>query len=527
MPQPRRKHAATRRSVEVRRSGGPSMRRLVRRRVRARTASREAPGPLEDQIQPSGNDSVPRQSHKVGPAGCASVLLGITTAMVIVGLTARYGEVFGERGLSRMATTHAVIGATLVTLAIGVHVPQHFALWVCTAAWRRFLLLGRPSGVSNVILSPGGSDRPLHWVVLSVIALVAGIVTALLPINVRLGGAAYDWMHVRFLWSIGSLVVLQAVVLFLTGLLPLTVLGLAVSCVHRLSCPYGRWDTRATAWLLAGAAGGTSISTWTTKAGVSGDLMMIAAALPVLVVSLVSAASSAPRRDCPQDTTQTEVMPLPISSDRWPTLLRASIVSVGGGGAWVMIIWIGFFAEVDRHTGPFVSAMLVAMGIGVLAGCRPKHRGLRSIGGFGVACAAAGILVALSTVALPGALPVGLGGAVLPACLGVTAIGLATAYGRQTLLDRAASRSRAGATILTRMLVCAALVIWVAAPVAERMMGRPATLLALALSLLSLGGTLIICDPSRSPRTQWARLWIVFGSIAALVALVWLTPNQW
>lgn len=527
MPQPTGRRGATRRSVEVRRSGGPSMRRLVRRRVRATTASRGDPGSLEGQIQPSRNDSAPWQARKAGPAGCASVLLGVTTATVIVGLTARYHQVFGERGLSSTAITYTVIGATLMTLAIGVRVPQRFALWVCTAAWRRFVSLGRPSDVSSVILSPGGSDRPLHWVVLSVIALAAGIGTALLPINVRLGGAAYDWMHARFLWSIGSLAVLQAAILFLTGLLPLTVLGLAVSCVHRLSCPYGRWDTKATAWLLIGAAAGTLVSTRTTLAGVSGDLILIAAALPVLVVSLVSAASSAPRRDVPHDTRQTEAMPLPISSDRWPTLLRASIVSVGGGGAWVMIVWAGFFAETGEHAGPFVSTMLVAMGVGYLAGCRPKHRGLRSIGGFGVACAAAGILVAVSTVALAGALPIGLGGAALPACLGVMAIGLATAYGRQTLLDRAASRSYAGATILTRMLVCAALVIWVAAPVAGRLAGKPATLLILGLSLLALGGTLIIHDPSRSPRTQRARLCAVFGSIAAMITLAWLAPNLW
>ncbi len=523
MSQPTRGRGATRRSVEVRRSGGPSM----HRRVRAATAIDSDTVAIERRTSPSCSDSVQRPVRKVGPAACASILLGATTAMVIAGLAARYHEVFGERGLSSMATTHTVVGATLMTLAIGVRVPQRFALWVCAAAWRRFLSLGRPSDVSSMILNPGGSDRPLHWVVLSVIALAAGIVTALLPINVRLGGAVYDWMYAHFLWSIGSLAVLQVAILFLTGLLPLTVLGLAVSCVHRLSCPYGRWDTKATAWLLTGAAVGTLVSTWTTGAGVSGDLMLIAAALPALVVSLVSAASSAPRDDGPHDPTQTEAIPLPISSDRWPTLLRASIVAVGGGGAWAVIVWAGFFAESKGHVGPFVSAMLVAMGIGVLAGCRPKHRGLRSIGGFGVACAAAGILVAVSTVALAGALPIGLGGAILPACLAVMTIGLATAYGRQTLLDRAASRSYAGATILTRILVCAVFVIWVAAPVAERLTGRPATLLILALSLLALGGTLIIHDPSRSPRTQRARLCAVFGPIAAMITLAWLAPDLW
>ena len=526
MSQPTHRRGVPRRSVKVRRSGGPSMHRRVRP-FRTTMASKGDPGSVEGQIQPPCSYSVQGPVGKIGPAACASILLGATIAMVIVGLAARYHQLFGEPGLSSMATTHAVIGATLMTLAIGVRVPQRFAIWACSAAWRRFLSLGQPSDVSSMILSPGGSDRPLHWVVLSVIALAGGIVTALLPINVRLAGATYDWMYAHFLWSIRSLAVLQAAILFLTGFLPLTIVGLAVSCVHRLSCPYGRWDTKATAWLLTGAAAGTLISTWSARVGASGDLMLIAAALPVLVVSLVSAASSVPRDDCPHDPTHTEAIPLPISSDRWPTLLRASIVAVGGGGAWAMIVWAGFFTETSRHVGSFVSAMMVAMGIGVLAGCRPKLRGLRSIGGFGVACAAAGILVVVSTVALAGALPVGLGGTALLACLGMTAIGLATAYGRQTLLDRAASRSYAGATILTRILVCAALVIWVAAPVAKWLTGRPATLLILGLALLALGGTLIIHDPSHSPRTQRARLCAVFGSIVAMITLAWLAPDLW
>ena len=61
--------------------------------------------------------------------------------------------------------------------------------------------------------------------------------------------------------------------------------------------------------------------------------------------------------------------------------------------------------------------------------------------------------------------------------------------------------------------------IWIVAPVAIQILGRRATLMVLALSMLALGGTLIIHEPSYSPRTRRVRLCVVFGSIGAMIAL--------
>ncbi|MGB2986899.1 MAG: hypothetical protein WBE26_13590 [Phycisphaerae bacterium] len=471
-----------------------------------------------DLPQPDADPDRPPVS-RIGPARCVSLLLGASMAMVIAGLASRFRVVFTESASSDAYVISAVTGVALVTLALGVRLPQRFAVWVCAAAWRRFVSRGSPLQMSDVLPSPGAADRPLYWMVLSVIALAAGVATALLPTGLRFAVAAYDWMLAHFVWSIGPLAVLQAAIVFLTAVVPLAILGLAVSCVHQLSCPYGRWETRATAWLLIGAAGGTLMSGWITGEPGRGDLILIVAALPVLLISLVSATSSASRAGASPQAVGVESMPLPIWSDRWPTLLRAGIVSVAGGGACAITVWTEFLHEVGSPVTVFLPAMLLATGLGVLAGCQTKRSGLRSIGGFGVACAAAGVIVAVSTIGAADTASAGPAGVAVLACASLFAIGFATAYGRQALLSRVASRSFAGAVILSRMLVCAALTIWAGVPLAERLAGRPGTLVALALSLLVLGGALIIREPSYSPRTRRVRLCAVFGSIGVMIVL--------
>jgi hypothetical protein len=99
----------------------------------------------------------------------------------------------------------------------------------------------------------------------------------------------------------------------------------------------------------------------------------------------------------------------------------------------------------------------------------------------------------------------------------------AMAYGHQTLLHRVASRSSVGATILGRLLVGSALVIWVGVPLLIRLFTIPATLAVLALSLTALGGALIMHEPTYSPRTRRVRLCGVF---ACLVAMIVMTPRS-
>ncbi len=523
MPDRTRLHSTCRSLAESRRSGGPSIPRLRRWRFRAHQVNRSELRTTEaqaGQLAGTRNHYTSRQS--VSAAG-VSTLLGVATGAMVTGLGATFGASFAAAEGTAAHVDQTVVAVALILLAIGVRVPQRFALWLCMLAWRRYLQRGRRSDVTDVVLGVGSADRPLYWMVLSVVTLAAGVAAALLPLSLALAAVAYGWMQTHFLWSVGALVLLQAAVVFLVGFAPLTLLGLGVSCVHHLSCPYGRWETRATAWLVIGAALGVLAGTWLSQTAVRIELIVMGSSLPAFLASLVCVASSGRSGGDPQDQPCTPLAPL--YSDRWPTLLRAGIVAVGGGGACAVAAWAGLEVAEARLGILWTPVMLVSVGLGVLAGCRTKRAARRSIGGFGVASAVAGVGVAVGSFGRAGAFGAGPAGSLALVCWGLSAIGFATAYGRQVLLNRVASRSSEGAGILARILVCCALTVWVLFPVVRRVLGMQATEVLLALSLMALGGILIIHEPGFSPRTRRLRLCAVFASIGAMLLLARSTPQ--
>jgi hypothetical protein len=419
------------------------------------------------------------------------------------------------------------MAVALLALAIGVRTPRRLALWLSALAWRRFISRGTSSGAAGVLLSPAGGDRSLHWVVLSVIALVAGVLTALLPVVIQGGITAYEWMGVHFLWSAASLTVLQTVVVFAVALAPLAFQGLAASCAHHVGCPHARWEPQVTAWLLIGAAVGVGITCETVEIAARRDLVLVAASLPALLAVLVSVAASSASASQPRQDHVFEPTSLPELSDRWPMLIRAGVVTTFTSGVCTVAIWVGYFNDAGGDGGALIAGSLAAVAAGILAGCRVRRRALRSIGGFGVTCAISGMVLAASTVGLAGAVPGDLAGTLALFCTSLATVGFAVAYGWRALLNRVASRSYAGAIVLTQVIVYSALSIWLIVPVAQRFLGRPAVMVTLALALVALGGTLIIHDPKYSPRTRRARLLAVFGSIATMIVLAWLTPRWW
>ena len=445
------------------------------------------------------------------------VLLGAAAAMVLAGVDLMFRDFAGNASVAMRLTTPSVAGAVLVALAVGVRVPQRVAWWIGAQAWQRFVRRGRPSSMSDVWTRSTRPDRPLYWIVLSLLALGAGLLSSLMP--TLMGGmeTGHAWLYEHFVWSTGPQAVLHAGMVFAVVLLPMAVLGLAIASAHHLSCDYGRWDTRATGWVLVGAAFGGAASSGIVQSTGRHDMILVVAALPVLMVSLIAGLMGSSRGTSFEQGEVDDGALLPYWTDRWPALIRAAIVAVGGVGAFVLAVWIGHRSTSGAPVGLFVPTVLAAGGLGVLAGCRRSVAGRRSIGGFGVRCAvtggvlAAGVLTAGADAA---------SGALITASLGMLAIGYTTAYGRQALLNRVADRSSTGATMLARVLVCAGLVVWVGAPLAEYRLGMPSSMAVAGLLLFAVGGVLIIYEPAYSPRMRQLRLGLVFGAIGMMMALV-------
>jgi len=442
-------------------------------------------------------------------------MLGIATAMVVVGLSARFQLVFADTG----GRPSVVVGAALFALAVGVRVPHRLAVSVCTAAWRKFIRKGATSDLTGALIHHDAPDRALYWLVLAVIALFAGVVIALLPINVLTVSAFYQWMKAHFLWSKTPLALLQTVTVFAAGLMPLAGLGLSISCAHHLCCRFAQWEVDTTAWVLLGAAVGALLSTRAVGSIMATDPFLIAASLPALLVAIAAAFLGASGDQALFKPIELPPAPLPLWSDRWPTLLRASIVAVGGGSACAAYVWIDPLAWNSGLRWMAPAFLLMALAVGLLGGARMNRPGRRTIGGFGMACNVAGVVVAIGAVARSSSASRAGDALFLLAFAALVGIGFATTYGRQTLLIRVASRSSAGAVELGRLLVCAGLTLLVGAPLAVHFLGSTATLTMLAVSLVALGGTLVIHDPVGSPRARRIRLVALFLSMGTILLL--------
>lgn len=516
MPQRSRRTSPSRVLPRPSASVAPARRRRTQRRARLPARTRE----VSRRRQPDDQQSTDRYAAR--PAALVAVMLGIATAMVVVGLSERFQVVFAETG----GPPSVVVGAALFALAVGVRVPHRFAVSVCTAAWRRFVRKGKTSELAGALIHHDAPDRTLYWLVLAVIALVAGVAIALLPLSVSTVSAFYEWMIAHFLWSKAPLALLQTLTAFAAGVIPLAVLGLSISCVHHLCCRFAQWEVDAAAWVLFGAAVGALLAMRAIGSMIAADPLLIAASLPSLLVSIAAAFLGSSGDQSILRPVEPPPAPLPLWSDRWPTLLRASIVAVGGGSACAAYVWIDHLAQNSDHRGMVPASLLIALAIGLLGGARMNRPGRRTIGGFGAACNVAGVVVAIGAVACSSSS--GRAGATvyILACAALVGIGFATAYGRQTLLMRVASRSSAGAIELGRLLVCAGLTVLIGAPLAVHFFGPTATLIMFAVSLVALGGTLVIHDPVGSPQTRRIRLAALFVSMGTMLLLSLLPTNR-
>jgi hypothetical protein len=447
-----------------------------------------------------------------------SVLLGITAAMALCGLTIRLRGAFAETGLPVDFVGRTVIGTALLSLALGVRVPQQIAWWVCVQARRRVFGVGRSSGVSSLLLTPAPGDKPLYWVVLSIVALCAGAATALMPLMTGAALSLREWMLAEFLWSPTSLAILQTVLTLTIVVVPVSITGLAFSGMHHLTCPQERWDIRACTWLLIGAGIGAVSASRIAAAVPEGNVVMVAAALPALVVALVAAVSKVEQE--PSERLTVPGSTLPIWTDRWSVLVRVGVVLIGGGCAYATAFWLRQPDAVGRAAQAFPVVLLAALGLGVAAGCQLRRKALRSIGGFGMACVAAGAVLTGVSGFFHVQQTISSSSALILAFFSLFGLGFATAYGQQALLNRVANRSVEGAKTLAHTLVCASILMWFGEPVANHLAGRLLSFAFLAICLLGLGGVLIVYEPDYTLRSRRIRLFAVFACLGTMLAIL-------
>ncbi len=525
MPEHSRRNAVARKPIESRRSGGPSIPRLVRRGIRTTSLGLILRRPTLAITHGHASEFNQRIHNNATYVTLSSILLGVTTGMVVAGVSLKATTALTAMETPRAFHQDMFIAITLLVLACGARLPRGFALWISAKAWRRFATRKHPD--NGVLLHVSDSDPAFRWIVLSAIALLAGVLIAALPVIISVVSASYGWMSMRFLWSAVPLSILDACTLGAMCGPALLPLGLAMCCAHRISRVDARWDPRVTGSLLLGVGVGVFVVSAICRSGRRPDLLLVAAALPALATALLGALRSSSAAHVADSGANPESVALPEWCDRWPGLLRATIVALAVGGAAAMYAFAGQMLGGSGTPSVAVAWLLAALGGGVVAGCYVRSNSVRSIGGLGVACAVAGLILIASSVGGNASQSGQTELRLIPACASMLSLGIAIAYGWKVLMNRVSGMALAGAALFSRVMVCAAISVWIGFPLVRAWLGTSATLLMIALSFLALGGALIIHEPKYSPRTRRARLGTIFASIATMILAAWIMPHWW
>ena len=489
-----------------------SKRQIAGRRARAPRSSRRGTG----RRWSGWRVLVPRMDRAAGVA----LLLGAVAALMIVGTGTR----FAVDSETWPGTRGVVCAGVLGALALGLRVPQQLAAWVCATAWHRFVRRGERGMTPGAFVGAWGTDHPLRWVVLAVVALGVGVTTALMPVILAVAVATYGWFARNFIWTPAPEALLQAGVVFGAALVPAGMLGLAFGMVHRLAGAGAQWSGAASGWSVIGAglglAGGLQLEAWFHQP----NLTLLVAALPALAASLICILSKAAGQARGGGALPLEVINPPALRARWPALLVVGIVIVALSGALAATIWHQVLQmRADAATG-VAAVLLLGLGLGTVLGAQARPAEARGIGGFGLLSAGAGLAVG-TAAALGQYLGHDARGLALALMFaGLLLTGAAAGRGQQVALCRVANRVVLGTRTLGRVTVLGALAAWLIGPLCMHLLGVSGASALVALSLLATGGILIIHEPDYTARARRVQLSGVLVSVAVVTVLLRYAP---
>lgn len=473
-----------------------------------------------------GDTELPARAADRSRGCCAVALLsGVGSCLVMGGLAGRLETLFGTLG-----TSSVVVAGGLFCLAVGPLLPHQLA---------------RIAGAGGRGIGPqrqsATRDEVLVWAVLAVVALLAGLVIAVLPLWTSVVESGYRWVQGRFLWPHWPLLAVQLLAVVVVALPGLALAGTTLSCACRLAGRERAWGVTPLGWSLVGGGVGLGLVPWLGKLGLPADAVCLAGAVPMLFAAVVSARRLGPGAEVAPARSGSTLVPVPDLRDRHPALIRFCVLWVAASGAAVVLAWphvTGRWCGGLSAGGGVLPALLqvVAAGVGVMVCGRSGTSRSHSAGGLGVACAASGVGVAVA--ASVSALWFGQrsgSGSLRLVLLSAGAVcgfllGFALAYGHRAVLSRVGHRESGYASLLSSTLAAwglAALVLPLVGHSGRSSGGGYVLMAACAVSLVALGGVIIIHEPAYSVRTRRRRLAGVFASIVLMIGVLPAAGRQW
>lgn len=435
-------------------------------------------------------------------------------------------------------TARLVWGAVFLGLGVGPGLPPALALWVGTRAFRR----GTTRTALTARLTVGGDvDLSVLWTVLAGLALAVGLALLGLPLVVSCGRAAYDASLGRFVWGVATLTAFECLLIAITAVPVFALLGWVVSCVPIVARSVERWDPRIVPWVLLGVAFGILVPVVIGEAAVPPPVWMVTGAVPFLVVAMLSVQRSQVHAGSGHAVREAEPPVPPDTRDPWPSVLRVTVAI----GAVTLVAALFGWCRALSILGRFERVGIVGLWVPALAAvaggwgwsCRRDWTRIGSVGVLGSVFVVAGVAMALPLVVVAFASP-SVGPApphgpwfwlLVVTCVSVPAFagGYVTGSAAGAVLGRMGNRPTVGSSLLSLAAVSVSALAYVALWPVLAALGTYAFLAAGALTLLAVGGVLIIHEPAAGRALRTRRVAWVFGVVIVLILVLPRPAQKW
>lgn len=450
------------------------------------------------------------------PQNVGLILTGAAIGLLFVG--------FGER-------MYLVLGYTPRAYAVSVPL---LATALSAGIWIACRSIKTRQGKGRRMANAHSADR--RAVIGSLAKLSAALIIFVLPNWITVAEAVRDSMFAAFLWSRESIVILDSVVASIAAL-PLVIVGAILANQDRGATRHGGLTRTAT--MVAG--GGIAL----ILLGTFGDVDLVVragvrlAAAPLLLSSVWIVARRQPPDPPPRRTIKVDAILEPELRDRWPTLLRLTVGITVICAAVAGAMWTHVATVMQAGSFPVTLAAAGLAILGVAIGLHTANReddAGRRIADCGAACAVGGIALAAAMLIF-GAVNLvaesqfrqsfGFAGLFLACLLPVTIlIGRAVGFTELAVLRRS-DADQSSPRFDCALLICGSIGLSMITWLSIRFMGSFTALAAIALTLLSVGGVLMIHDPAGEIEGRRRRVAMTFVAIMAMTVTLPLVQGGW
>jgi hypothetical protein len=267
---------------------------------------------------------------------------------------------------------------------------------------------------------------------------------------------------------------------------------------------------------------------------------MVGGAAPFLIVAMLAIHRSQAGPGYEDSAPDGDVLPPPDARDPWPTVLRGILAAAVVAVVASLFGWcraLGILGQLERGACLGLWAVgMAAVAVGMAGSRRRDWTRVDSVMGLGPVFVTAGVAMAAALAGAAAASPtIGPGSPGGPwfwlvafFCVSASAGagGYAVAAAAGAVLGRMGNRPTVGSSLLSLISLSLSVLVYLFLWPVLAALGTYACLAAGALTVLALGGVLIINEPAAAQRPRTRRVVFVFGIVIAMtVALP--RPARW